>query len=115
MAERSNSEAEKAACKRIAQKLASVAMALALGVGFASPRDLQASVGHSATDSVYVMRNDVWPVFHRSLAPTCAGSSSGFGSCFPARSQQGRDRSMIERVDSGVPYLLEYVRIRRNG
>lgn len=45
MAERSNSEAEKAAWKRIAQKLASVAMALALGVGFASPRDAQASAG----------------------------------------------------------------------
>ncbi|MEG2802911.1 DUF3693 domain-containing protein [Stenotrophomonas sp.] len=45
MAERSNSEAEKAAWKRIAQKLASVAMALALGVGLASPRDVQAAVG----------------------------------------------------------------------
>lgn len=45
MAERSNSEAEKAAWKRIAQKLASVAMALALGIGFASPREVQAAVG----------------------------------------------------------------------
>ncbi|WP_102944350.1 DUF3693 domain-containing protein [Stenotrophomonas sp. VV52] len=59
MAERSNSEPEKAAWKRIAQKLATVAMTLLLGVGLGSPRDAQAAVGHSATDSVYIMRNVV--------------------------------------------------------
>jgi hypothetical protein len=59
MAERSNSDAEKAAWKRIAQKLAAVAMALALGIGFTLPRDVQAAVGHSATDAVYIMRNNI--------------------------------------------------------
>lgn len=42
MAERSNSEDEKAAWRRIAQKLATVAMALCLFVGTALPRDVQA-------------------------------------------------------------------------
>ncbi|HGM5034334.1 TPA: DUF3693 domain-containing protein [Stenotrophomonas maltophilia] len=42
MAERSNSEDEKAAWRRIAQKLATVAMALCLFVGAALPRDVQA-------------------------------------------------------------------------
>ncbi|WP_329916204.1 DUF3693 domain-containing protein [Stenotrophomonas sp. SMYL7] len=42
MAERSNSEDEKAAWRRIAQKLATVAMALCLFVGTALPRDAQA-------------------------------------------------------------------------
>jgi len=59
MAERSNSDAEKAAWQRIAQKLASVAMALLLGVGLASPRDVQAAVGHSASDPVHIMRNAI--------------------------------------------------------
>lgn len=55
MAERSNSEAEKAAWKRIAQKLASVAMALALGVGFASPRDVQAAMRAGSEPTVYTL------------------------------------------------------------
>ncbi|MCI1144948.1 DUF3693 domain-containing protein [Stenotrophomonas maltophilia] len=42
MAERSNSEDEKAAWRRIAQKLATVVMALCLFVGAALPRDVQA-------------------------------------------------------------------------
>jgi len=42
MAERSNSEDEKAAWRRIAQKLATVVMALCLFVGTALPRDVQA-------------------------------------------------------------------------
>lgn len=44
----------------LARRLATVGMTLALGVGIASPRDAQAAVGHSASDSVYIMRNDVW-------------------------------------------------------
>lgn len=44
MAERSNSEDEKAAWRRIAQKLATFALALCLAVGFSLPRDAQASV-----------------------------------------------------------------------
>lgn len=44
MAERSNSEAEKAAWARIAQKLATVAMALCLAVGFSLPQKTQAAV-----------------------------------------------------------------------
>ncbi len=39
------------------KRLAATAMALALGVGFALPRDVQASVGHSTSDPVYIMRN----------------------------------------------------------
>ncbi|MDQ7276893.1 DUF3693 domain-containing protein [Stenotrophomonas sp. Sm3147] len=42
MAERSNSEDEKAAWRRIAQKLATVVMALCLFVGAALPHDVQA-------------------------------------------------------------------------
>jgi len=42
MAERSNSEDEKAAWRRIAQKLAAVVMALCLFVGTALPSDVQA-------------------------------------------------------------------------
>lgn len=42
MAERSNSEDEKAAWRRIAQKLATVIMAICLFVGTALPRDVQA-------------------------------------------------------------------------
>lgn len=38
------------------KRLAATAMALAIGVGFTLPRDVQASVGHSATDPVYIMR-----------------------------------------------------------
>jgi hypothetical protein len=54
MAERSNSEAEKAAWKRIAQKLAAVAMALVLGVGFALPRDAQAhTAGFEAVPDIH--------------------------------------------------------------
>lgn len=45
--------------KAVWRKLAATAMALALGVGFASPRDVQAAVCHSASDSVYIMRNRV--------------------------------------------------------
>lgn len=44
----------------LARRLAAVGMALALGVGLASPSDVQASVGHSASDPVYIMRNGVW-------------------------------------------------------
>lgn len=44
----------------LARRLATVGMTLALGVGIASPRDAQAAVGHSASDPVYIMRNDVW-------------------------------------------------------
>jgi len=43
--------------KAVWRRLAATAMALALGVGFASPRDVQAAVGHSASDPVYIMRN----------------------------------------------------------
>ncbi len=39
------------------KRLAATAMALAIGVGFAPPRDAQAAVGHYASDSVYIMRN----------------------------------------------------------
>lgn len=41
----------------LARRLAAVGMSLALGVGLASPRDVQAAVGHSASDPVYIMRN----------------------------------------------------------
>ena len=40
----------------LAQRLTAVGMALALGVGFPLPRDAQAATGHSATDSIYIMR-----------------------------------------------------------
>lgn len=43
----------------LARRLATAAMTLALGVGLASPRDAQAAMGHSASDSVYIMRNGV--------------------------------------------------------
>lgn len=43
----------------LARRLAAVGMTLALGVGLASPGDAQAAVGHSASDSVYIMRNGV--------------------------------------------------------
>lgn len=42
------------------KRLAATAMTLALGVGFVSPSDAHAAVGHSASDSVYIMRNGVW-------------------------------------------------------
>lgn len=77
MAERSNSEAEKAAWKRIAQKLASVAMALALGVGFALPRDAQAAVGgFDASPSIHYAKWMISPPLG-SQAAAGAGSSSG--------------------------------------
>jgi hypothetical protein len=41
------------------KRLAATAMALLLGVGLVSPRDVQAAVGHSASDPVYIMRNVV--------------------------------------------------------
>ncbi|HGM4946026.1 TPA: DUF3693 domain-containing protein [Stenotrophomonas maltophilia] len=55
MAERSNSEDEKAAWRRIAQKLATVVMALCLFVGAALPRDVQAmpQAGHALHDIHY--------------------------------------------------------------
>ncbi|MGH8346601.1 MAG: DUF3693 domain-containing protein [Pseudomonas sp.] len=42
--------------KAVWRRLAATAMALAIGVGFALPRDAQADVGHSASDTVYIMR-----------------------------------------------------------
>lgn len=63
MAERSNSEDEKAAWRRIAQKLATFALALCLAVGFSLPRDARASVhlqGYENDNAVYIMRNAVW-------------------------------------------------------
>lgn len=45
--------------KAVWRRLAATALALALGVGFASPRDVQAAPGYSATDSIYIMRNRV--------------------------------------------------------
>lgn len=64
MAERSNSEDEKAAWRRIAQKLATFALALCLAVGFSLPRDAHASMNHSSYENdnaVYIMRNEVIP------------------------------------------------------
>ncbi|WP_354277363.1 DUF3693 domain-containing protein [Stenotrophomonas rhizophila] len=45
--------------KAVWRRLAATAMALAIGVGFTLPRDVQASVGHSASDPVYIMRNEM--------------------------------------------------------
>lgn len=62
MAERSNSEDEKAAWRRIAQKLATFALALCLAVGFSLPRDAHASMqqqGYENDHAVYIMRNGV--------------------------------------------------------
>ncbi len=53
------SEAQTSPERTFWKRLAASAMALALGVGFALPRDVQANVGHSATDPVYIMRNGV--------------------------------------------------------
>ncbi|MCU0999734.1 DUF3693 domain-containing protein [Stenotrophomonas maltophilia] len=60
MAERSNSEDEKAAWRRIAQKLATVAMALCLFVGATLPHKAQAAVpGFDNAHVVYIMRNRI--------------------------------------------------------
>lgn len=62
MAERSNSDAEKAAWTRIAQKLATVAMVLCLAAGFTLPQKAQAAVrGFDNAHSLYIMRNHTWP------------------------------------------------------
>jgi transcriptional regulator with XRE-family HTH domain len=70
--------------KAVWRKLAATAMALALGVGFASTRDVQAAVGHSASDSVYIMRNDV--SVHLAVRKLrLALAQAPVGSCFPSR------------------------------
>lgn len=53
MAERSSSEDEKAAWRRIAQKLATVAMALVLAVGFALPRDAEAMQARNGAQDIH--------------------------------------------------------------
>lgn len=85
MAERSNSEAEKAAWKRIAQKLASVAMVLALGVGLASPRDAQASVSVSGLDaapSIHYAKSSI----RRFVGSAWQWLRLWLGSCLPSSS-----------------------------
>lgn len=70
MAERSNSEDEKAAWRRIAQKLATFALALCLAVGFSLPRDAHASLqqpGYENDHAVYIMRNDESGALYRCL------------------------------------------------
>lgn len=79
MAERSNSEDEKAAWRRIAQKLATFALALCLAVGFSLPRDAHASLqqpGYESDHAVYIMRNVGWRVLWRLPARAGAGSCS---------------------------------------
>lgn len=80
MAERSNSEDEKAAWRRIAQKLATVVMAICLFVGTALPRDAQAAIASPGVDkvhAVYIMRNAGLPGSTPSLAPLGNGWGSG--------------------------------------
>lgn len=65
------------------KRLAATAMALAIGVGFTLPRDVQASVGHSATDPVYIMRNSV---FARFVGSAWQWLRLWLGSCLPSGS-----------------------------
>ncbi|MFA4228488.1 DUF3693 domain-containing protein [Xanthomonas perforans] len=82
MAERSNSEDERAAWKRIAQRLAGVALGFFIVLGAALPDQAQASIARDAVHTLqadkqhalYIMRNHL--VVRRGLG--CAGS--GFGS-----------------------------------
>lgn len=55
MAERSNSEDEKAAWTRIARKLGAVAMTLVMGVGLASPTHVQAAESGNQASTVYTL------------------------------------------------------------
>lgn len=71
------SEAQTSPERTFWKRLAASAATLALGGGFASPRDVQASAGHSESDPVYIVRNgvlgasDLASAFqpHPSLAP----------------------------------------------
>ncbi|WP_372381505.1 DUF3693 domain-containing protein [Xanthomonas sp. NCPPB 1754] len=82
MAERSNSEDERAAWKRIAQRLAGVTLGLFMVMGAALPGRAEASVNRDSVHNsqsdkphpLYIMRNHL--VVRRGLG--CAGS--GFGS-----------------------------------
>ncbi|WP_057626358.1 DUF3693 domain-containing protein [Stenotrophomonas terrae] len=71
MAERSNSEDEKAAWTRIARKLGAVAMALVVSVGLASPAPVQASESGHNEHGLYIMRNGVGVPGRAIAAPIC--------------------------------------------
>ena len=71
MAERSNSEDEKAAWRRIAQKLAAVVMTLCLFVGSALPRDAHAATATTGFDksTLYTLCEMPYPPWLGSSAP----------------------------------------------
>ncbi|WP_313244434.1 DUF3693 domain-containing protein [Stenotrophomonas rhizophila] len=102
MAERSSSEAEKAAWTRIAQKLATFALALCLAVGFSLPQKSEASVGsgHNVEHSIHYAKCDIGPS-RGSWAPAGAGSSSGSALAsplgHPARTRLQHDRDGYAR------------------
>lgn len=76
MAERSNSEDEKAAWRRIAQKLATVAMALCLFVGAALPHKAQAAVMGFDKSTVYTLCEMLYRPWYDWLAPRGNGWAS---------------------------------------
>ncbi|MCU1084967.1 DUF3693 domain-containing protein [Stenotrophomonas maltophilia] len=71
MAERSNSEDEKAAWRRIAQKLAAVVMTLCLFVGSALPREVQAATATTGFDksTLYTLCEMMYPTAANTGAP----------------------------------------------